>query len=120
MKYSAYIFVLLFSFAVKGQTSLINMKGAEQLSISANEILHIDGLTLQPTDSFTMTSTVIKKVNSPQNDILSGITSAYTFSNTLVDFSGVITFNYLNSELNGLTETDLLFHYYNNDRIDIV
>jgi hypothetical protein len=96
------------------------MKGAEQLSISANEILHIDGLTLQPTDSFTMTSTVIKKVNSPQNDILSGITSAYTFSNTLVDFSGVITFNYLNSELNGLTETDLLFHYYNNDWISPV
>ncbi len=93
------------------------MKGSEQLKISSNEILHLDGLTLKPTESFTMTSTVIKKTNAPQNDILSGITSAYTFSNTLVDFSGSITFNYLDSELNGLTESDLLFHYFYSDWI---
>ena len=79
----------MLSLVAKGQTSLIHMKGSEQLKISSNEILHLDGLTLKPTESFTMTSTVIKKTNAPQNDILSGITSAYTFSNTLVDFFAI-------------------------------
>ena len=112
MKYFIYIFLILFSIVAKGQTSLINMKGAEQITVSADEILHLDGLTLQPTESFTMTSTVIKKLTIPTNTITNSIAKTYTFSNTLFNFSGKIKFNYLNSELNSINETEIAPTYF--------
>ena len=89
------------------------MTGAEQITINAGEVLHADGLTIQPSQTFSMTSITISKASAPENNILNGITRAYTFSNTLTDFSGVITFDYEDGNLNSLSENDLLFHYYN-------
>ena len=93
------------------------MTGAEQITISAGEVLHADGLTIQPSQTFSMTSIAINKLSARENSILNGINRAYTFSSTLADFSGVITFDYEDSELNDLSENDLLFHYYNDDWI---
>ena len=80
------------------------------ISINPNSSISVDGLELAPDTNYIITGpNAIERSNAPvivgDN---SSVNRVYELSATLPDYSGVLTFSYLESELNGVAETDLV------------
>ncbi|MEY2835581.1 MAG: hypothetical protein RLZZ557_1243 [Bacteroidota bacterium] len=85
--------------------------GAEGITLAANEILYIDGLTLTSSSSFSMSATSLTRSDdntiSPVPSGGNYIKRYFNFSNTLPAFTGTVRLYYGGSDLNGLSESDL-------------
>jgi hypothetical protein len=86
--------------------------GADGISLVAGTTLSADGLELIPQGNFNLTNTTFQKSNTPVN--LGG--SVYSIANVVslsapISFTGTIRFHYLDAELNGNAESQLLMSY---------
>jgi hypothetical protein len=83
--------------------------------IAANEIFQVNGLILVPSAVFDLNGLSITKNTSITNTAPSGATAVsrfYLFSANSPAYSGTIQVNYLDSELNGLSESSLEVNNY--------
>ena len=96
------------------QSSLYISAGTNVV-VSGGTALVVDGFSLKPTADYTITG-----LNSATRDAVTVpasptpyINRVYRFLSNLPSFSGDITFNYLDAELNGLSENLLNLNLYN-------
>lgn len=99
------------------QTSLLSIGSNEQLSLTGNgtgEYLYINGLSLQPsTSQYIITNNILTTSSTVSPSLNNSASKVYNWNNTLLNFNGNIYFKYDDSEILGLTESELLVYIYN-------
>ncbi|WP_395810084.1 hypothetical protein [Daejeonella sp.] len=64
-------------------------------------------MSMIPTKDFTLKNTNLAQVSASTAKLSSQVFRVYQFSNPSTSFSGSLSMNYSDSELNGLSEQDL-------------
>ena len=88
----------------------LSIESGSFVNINSNSSITVDGLELSPSVAYTLEGpNSIARSSTPivvgDN---SSIERVYELSNELTDYSGVLSFRYLDSELNGIAESDLV------------
>lgn len=110
------LFISLLAFSTTLRAQEIVVSSGTTLQISSNQKFHVSGLTLTPSAAFDMDGLSITKKDIITNPSTSGDTSIsrhYLFNTTSPSYSGTIQVNYLDAELNGISESDLEVNYHN-------
>lgn len=114
MKYTLIILFILPAFQAFSQSSsLIHVGKEEKITIIAGAILHADGISLKPSKDFIISNNSLKRVSAPSEKLDNYISRVYQFTNPTTTFTGNLTKDYLDSELNGLPEQSLQLFVFN-------
>ncbi|MDA8572958.1 T9SS type A sorting domain-containing protein [Flavobacteriaceae bacterium] len=102
-----FIFLIVSSFCF---SQTLSLESGNSISIDADSSITIDGLQLAPSLAYTIAGpNAFDRTSTPivvgDN---SSINRVYTMTEVLSDYLGVITFSYEESELNGVSESDLV------------
>lgn len=91
-----------------GQT--LSIESGSFVSVNSNSSVSVDGLELSPSVSHTITgpNSIARSTTPIVVGDNSSIERVYELSNELNDYSGVLSFRYLDSELNGIDEAELV------------
>ena len=110
------LFVLLSSIAcLPANAQDLFVTSGTTFKIAANETFHTNGLTLTPSAAFDLDGLSIAKNTTLANAATSGATAisrCYLFSANSPAYSGTVQIDYLDGELNGLTESTLETNNY--------
>ena len=107
------IFFVLLQHSLKAQDFYTT--SGTSVSISTNNVFHVNGLTLTPSSSFSLDGISITKNSSINNVVGTSATAAsrfYLFSGNTNAYSGAIKMDYEDGELNGLSESSLEVNIY--------
>lgn len=93
-----------------GFSQTLTVANGSSITINTNSSVTIDGLQLAPSAAYTIAGpNAFTRTSAPivvgSN---SSINRVYTTAEVLSDYLGVITFSYEDSELNGISESDLV------------
>ena len=93
-----------------GYSQTLTVVDGSSISIDANSSVTIDGLELAPSANYTIAGpNAFDRTSTPivvgDN---SSINRVYTMTDELSDYLGVVSFSYEESELNGISESDLV------------
>lgn len=93
-----------------GFSQTLTIVDGSSISIDANSSVTIDGLELAPSATYTIAGpNAFDRTSTP---IIVGdnssINRVYTMTEVLSDYLGVVSFSYEESELNGISESDLV------------
>ncbi|MGC6437677.1 MAG: T9SS type A sorting domain-containing protein [Flavobacteriaceae bacterium] len=93
-----------------GFSQTLTVVDGSSISIDANSSVTIDGLELAPSATYTIAGpNAFDRTSTP---IIVGdnssINRVYTMTEVLSDYLGVVSFSYEESELNGISESDLV------------
>ena len=114
MKYRFILFLSLITSQAFSQTGeLISFGSSEEMTITAGGIMHADGLSITPTEDFTLGTNSLSLVPASTAKLSNQVSRVYQFSNPSALFSGSLSMNYSDSQLNGLTEQNLQLFIYN-------
>jgi trimeric autotransporter adhesin len=114
MKYKFILFLVLISSQAFSQSGpLISVGSEEAMTITAGGILHADGLSITPTQDFTLSTTSLSLASASTAKLSNQVSRVYQFSSPSASFTGSLNMNYLDSELNGLSEQDLQLFVFN-------
>ena len=84
------------------------------MTVKSNTTLSIDKVVFTPSSDLDLSNLEISKTTATaETSTISNVTKVLSFSNKF-SYTGLINYTYLDAELNGLTEADLQFSYYNN------
>jgi hypothetical protein len=102
-----FIFLIVSSFCF---SQTLSIASGNSISIDANSSVTIDGLELAPSAAYTIAGpNAFDRTSTP---IIVGdnssINRVYTMTEVLSDYLGVVSFSYEESELNGISESDLV------------
>lgn len=88
----------------------LSIESGSSISINSNSSISVDGLELSPIVSHTITgpNSIARSTTPIVVGDNSSIERVYELSDELADYSGVLSFRYLDSELNGIAESDLV------------
>jgi hypothetical protein len=88
----------------------LSVESGSFVSINSNSSISVDGLELSPSVSHTITgpNSIARSTTPIVVGDNSSIERVYELSNELTDYSGILSFRYLNSELNGIDEAELV------------
>ena len=91
-----------------GQT--LSIESGSFVSVNSNSSVSVDGLELSPSVSHTITgpNSIARSTTPIVVGDYSSIERVYELSDELADYSGLISFRYLDSELNGIAEAELV------------
>tara|TARA_B100001057_G_scaffold402682_1_gene414680 strand:- start:7099 stop:7800 length:702 start_codon:yes stop_codon:yes gene_type:complete len=91
-------------------SQILSVSNGASLTINSNSSVSLDGLELAPSQAYTISApNSISRSNSPiMVGDNSSISRVYEASSALASFSGVISFSYLESELNDIPESNLV------------
>jgi hypothetical protein len=107
MKHFLFIFLTgtLMSF---GQP--LSLGSNSSIYINSNSSLSVDGLELAPNEAYTILGpNTLDRSNSPvEVGDNSSVSRVYELSTELSNYSGILNFNYLESELNSILEANLV------------
>lgn len=88
----------------------LSIKSGSFVSVNSNSSVSVNGLELSPSVSHTITGP--NSITRSSTPIVVGDNSSikrvYELSDELTDYSGLLSFRYLDSELNGIDESDLV------------
>ena len=88
----------------------LSLESGNSISIDADSSITIDGLELLPSSTYTIAGpNAFDRTSTPI--VVGGnssINRVYTMTEVLSDYLGVVTISYEDSELNGVSETDLV------------
>ncbi len=106
--YKLYFALLLATSFCFSQT--LSIESGSFISINPNTSISVDGLELSPNVSHTISgpNSITRSTTPIVVGDNSSIERVYELSNELTAYSGVISFRYLDSELNGIAESDLV------------
>ena len=93
-----------------GYSQTLTVANGSSITINANSSVTIDGLELEPSATYTIAGpNVFDRTSTPivlgDN---SSINRVYTMTEVLSDYLGVVSFSYEESELNGISESNLV------------
>lgn len=102
-----FAFLLITSFCF---SQTLSIESGSSISIDANSSVTINGLELAPSATYTIDGpSAFDRTSTPivvgDN---SSINRVYTMTEVLSDYLGVVSFGYEESELNGISESDLV------------
>ena len=88
----------------------LSVESGSFVSVNSNSSISVDGLELSPSVSHTITgpNSIARSTTPIVVGNNSSIERVYELSNELTDYSGILSFRYLNSELNGIDEAELV------------
>jgi hypothetical protein len=88
----------------------LSIESGSFVSVNSNSSVSVDGLELSPSVSHTITgpNSIARSTTPIAVGNNSSIERVYELSNELTDYSGILSFRYLNSELNGIDEAELV------------
>ena len=116
MKHFLFIF-LCGSLMSHSQT--LSVGSNSSIYIDSNSSLSIDGLELAPSEAYTISGpNTLDRSNTPVvvGDNTS-VSRVYELSTELSNYSGILNFNYLESELNSILEADLVLEVLNTNGV---
>lgn len=102
-----FAFLLITSFCF---SQTLSIESGSFVSVNSNSSIVVDGLELSPSVSHTIAGpNSIARSSTPITiGGNSSIERVYELSNDLTDYSGVLSFRYLDSELSGIDEAELV------------
>ncbi|AOR27336.1 hypothetical protein FORMB_02750 [Formosa sp. Hel1_33_131] len=88
----------------------LSIESGSFVSVNSNSSVSVDGLELSPSVSHTITgpNSIARSTTPIVVGDNSSIERVYELSNELTDYSGILSFRYLDSELNGIDEAELV------------
>ena len=88
----------------------LSIESGSSISINSNSSISVDGLELSPSVAHTIAgpNSIARSSTPIAVGDNSSIERVYELSNELADYSGILSFRYLDSELNGIAESDLV------------
>ena len=93
---------------------IISVAEYGSLSIKSGTILSADKLQIIPSADYSISENMLSLGSAPtSNSGIANISRVYKFNKVLSSFKGQFKLNYLDNELNGLTESGLKFLYNN-------
>lgn len=98
-------------------SQILTINSGSSISISSNSSITLDGLEISPDDTYVISGDIdISRTGTP---ITSGsntsVSRVYNSSDLLSGFTGTLTFSYLEGELNGITENELVLELQSDD-----
>ena len=101
MKYRFILFLSLITSQAFSQTGeLISFGSSEEMTITAGGIMHADGLSITPTEDFTVGTNSLSLVPASTAKLSNQVSRVYQFSKPSALFSGSLSMNYSDSQLN--------------------
>ena len=97
----------------KLHAQIVSVSPGSSFNIKAGTVISAGGLDLIPATDFSFTSSLTRSTIVSNPTSTTTINRSYQFGTTTDSYSGVITLNYDDSELNGLTESSLQLFYNN-------
>jgi hypothetical protein len=87
------------------------------VSISSGSSITLDGLEIAPSDTYVISGAndVSRSATAVTAGANSSVSRVYSSSAILSGFTGTITFSYLEGELNGITENELVMELQSDD-----
>ena len=98
-------------------SQILTVNSGSSISISSNSSITLDGLEISPVDTYVISGDInISRTGTP---VTSGsntsVSRVYNSSDLLSGFTGTLTFSYLEGELNGITENELVLELQKDD-----
>ena len=115
MKLIFSLLVLFISHTLSSQILTVNT-GAS-ISINSASSISLDGLEISPSETYVISgaNNLSRSTNSTTAGGNNSISRVYNASSLLSSFKGTLTFNYLDGELNGIAEGDLVMELQADD-----
>ncbi len=114
MKKYSYFFLCVLGIGIpKLNAQIVSVSPGSSFNIKAGTVIGAEGLDLLPATDFSFTSSLTRTTIVSNPTSTTTINRSYQFGTTTDSYSGVITLNYDDSELNGLTESSLQLFYNN-------
>ena len=109
-----YLVGLLFCPFLFGQILTVNT--GSSVSILPNSSITLDGLEIAPADTYVISgANVSRSASAVTAGTNSSVSRVYSSSALLSGFTGTLTFSYLEGELNGIAEADLVLELQADD-----
>ena len=106
------IIALAFVSNLNSQTTLLTVGASGAVTINSGGTLNVSGLELTPDTNFTIQDRqVSKEMTAVLLDGTQAMEKVYSLDTDLEDFSGTITYNYVDSEMNSLTQDASMYVY---------
>ena len=109
-----FLLVLIIAFVsnLNSQTTLLTVGASGAVIINSGGTLNVSGLELTPNTNFTIQDRqVSKEMTAVLLDGTQAMEKVYSLDTDLEDFSGTITYNYIDSEMNSLTQDASMYVY---------
>ena len=109
-----FLIVLIIAFVsnLNSQTTLLTVGASGAVTINSGGTLNVSGLELTPNTNFTIQDRqVSKEMTAVLLDGTQAMEKVYSLDTDLEDFSGTITYNYIDSEMNSLTQDASMYVY---------
>ena len=115
MKLIFSLLVLFISHTLYSQILTVNT-GAS-ISVNSASSISLDGLEISPSETYVISgaNNLSRSTNSTTAGGNNSISRVYNASSLLSSFKGTLTFNYLDGELNGIAEGDLVMELQADD-----
>ena len=91
---------------------IVSVAQGSGFNIKAGTVIGAEGLDITPSADFSLTSSLSKSNTLTNSSTIPYINRSYKFGATTAAFSGALQLNYQDSELNGLTESNLKLLYH--------
>ena len=98
-------------------SQILTVNAGSSVSISSGSSITLDGLEIAPSDTYVISGAndVSRSVTAVTAGANSSVSRVYSFSALLSGFTGTLTFSYLEGELNGITENELVLELQSDD-----
>ena len=98
-------------------SQILTINSGSSISISSNSSITLDGLEISPDDTYVISGDIdISRTGTP---VISGsntsVSRVYNSNDLLSGFTGTLTFSYLEGELNGISENELVLELQSDD-----
>ena len=112
MKKFIYLTVFILGLLIPSMhAQIVSVAQGSGLNIKAGTVIGAAGLDLTPSADFSLTSSLSRSATVSNTTTIPYINRSYKFGATTAAFSGALQLNYQDSELNGLTESNLKLLY---------
>jgi hypothetical protein len=98
-------------------SQILTVNDGSSVSISSGSSITLDGLEIAPSDTYVISGSndVSRSATAATAGTNSSVSRVYSSSAILSGFTGTLTFSYLEGELNGITENELVLELQSDD-----
>ena len=98
-------------------SQILTVNAGSSVSISSGSSITLDGLEIAPSDTYVISGAndVSRSATAVTAGANSSVSRVYSSSAILSGFTGTLTFSYLEGELNGITENELVMELQSDD-----
>ena len=106
------LLIIAFVSNLNSQTTPLTVGAGGAVKINSGGTLNVSGLELSPSSNYTITETqVSKEMTAVSLDGTQAMEKVYSLDTDLENFSGTITYNYVDSEMNSLSHDASMYVY---------